>query len=629
MADIKNKIETEVKLDTSSAIISVNKLGDGIKNTSKDLEEGAKDTGKLAKEQKALKKSSEGASSGMAGLDKASGGLLSSFKALLANPIGIVLAALVGVFALLSKVVGRSGKASETFSKIGTKLSGVFNGILAVLEPVVEFIGEKLLKAMDDPLQSIKDLGTAIKENLLNRFEGLLIIGNAVKLFFEGEFGASAKLAKEGLLQFGTGVTDVEQKLKDLAETAAENFNKAATATEGLANKERRLLANRQALEKQQLTSLRLAEEQRQIRDDTSKDIEDRIAANTKLGAILEEQGKIEMALAEQALGIAQQEVTASGQTIENLTALGDAELKLLEIQERITGQRSEQIVNEVGLLKERADLIQADIDIAAEDEVTKAERASRDIDAQIEIDALKLEQLMLAGENTLQAELDILDRRMAQELDNADLTANEKLLIEAQFKDAKEKLTKAREEGERKAVEVTAALAIGAAADVFGFNKEVAIAEMLIAAPKAIGSVWAVAGKKLTLPAILAHGIGGTAIVLAPIIKGLSEIKKARFPATRGRVSGGGTRGGGGSISGSIGGGGAGNTNITPELISDISANNAARLGIDPALGAAATAAAASNVAGETSSNVVFSESRFQDFKAQVDFKEEKITIG
>ena len=367
-----------------------------------------------AKQQAKLNEKLDESKDSMKNLDDATGGVLGKMKAFVANPIGAVVIAIAGAFALLKEAVSRSGKASTTFNKIGAKLTGIFNGILAVLEPVVEFIGEKLLAALEDPIGALKELGDAILENIINRFKSVLVFGDAIAELFKGNFKQAGKLAKDAFLQLATGVEDAGEKIAKFAEEAKENYESAANATNSLVDAEKRLARNRIALEKQQLTSLRLAEEQRQIRDNTSKSIEERIAANRKLGQILEEQTKKELALAQQALDIARAEQAATGDKIENIEAVGDAEIKLLEIRERITGQRSEQLTNENSLLKEKADLEKEEAVRLQEKAEKEAELRQRDIEAQIEYDAIKLELLKKKGEDTLAAELEILREKKA-----------------------------------------------------------------------------------------------------------------------------------------------------------------------------------------------------------------------
>ena len=732
MADIKNTIETEVKINTTSAQIQIAKFNsvasdsteeltdrieaknkavklqdqlqkaniEALKKEKKSLEgvvgqekklaavtkklnasrvKSVKETLKNAKAQKKLSVQLEDSKDSFKNLDDATGGLIGKFSALAKNPIMIAMAALAGIFTLLKGAVARSGKASETFSKIGAKLSGMLNGLMAVLEPVVVFIGEKLLKALNDPMGAIEDLGDSIKENLINRLEAFMVFGEAFSLLMEGKFSAAALKAKDAVLQLATGVKDLEGKMRKMAENAKIAFDEAAKATEALANKERRLLANRQALEKQQLKSLNLAEKERQIRDDISKSIDERIEANKRLGILLEEQSGIEMALAQQALGIANDELKATGQTIENLTAKGDAELKLLEIQERITGQRAEQIVNEQGLLLEKAefeklmrldairadeahiaarklmgenvhdeeiellkrkrdveletlrltqegkDAINAEFDLARDEKEKEKtdkieEKRLADEESDIELFELKMESDFERGERVLEQELMLLEMKRIQDVTAKDLTEKQIEVINKAAAAAKAKVTKASLIADKKEKELVIDNAMNGAAEVFGIAQEVAVAKMIMKAPEAVANSFAMASATYAPPMSMVMGALGAATTIVPIVKGLADIKKARFG--KGSKKGG---GGGQSISAGTGGGGG----ISSSAVGDIAANNASRMGIDPSMINGAENSAANRIAGGASANVILSESTASDFQRQVEVREERTTLG
>lgn len=630
MADQQNTIKTTVELDSDDAQQRIQKFGN---KASKSMDQVAKSTDEVAKSTEGLGNSSGKAKKGIEALDNASGGLLTSFKALATNPVGLILTALVGIFATLKAAVGRSGKATETFNKIGAKLSGIFNGILAILEPVVEFLGDKLLSALNDPKQAMIDLGNSIKENIITRFEGLLKLGGAVAALFKGDFKKAGELAKEGLLEVATGTEDVIGKLKEFGKEAVKNYNEAAIATDKLANAERQLVRNRIALEKQQLISLRLAEEQRQIRDDESKSIEERIAANKRLGEILDQQAQRELAIAQQNLNLARLEQQASGDTIENIEAVGDAEIALLEIRERITGQRSEQLVNENSLLKEQAELKQAEVEeqLKLEEEAKakeqeerelKEEQRQRDIEAQLELDEIELQRKRDLGEATLEDELAFLEAKRLQAVSQEGLRLKEIEVINQQAENAKEKMRKASEKAEKEKEEAVLNNAINSAVEAFGIAQEVAVARMIMAAPEAVAGSFKEAAKSYAPPLSLVMGALGAAGTVAPIIKGLGDIKKARFSKSKGGSTG-------GSINTSISARGSETpSSITPEVVSDIASNNSARLGLDSSIGDNATASASNNIRGGSSNDIVFSEAKYSEFQNQVEFKENKTTI-
>ena len=85
--------------------------------------------------------------------------------------------------------------------------------------------------------------------------------------------------------------------------------------------------------------------------------IEARIAANEKLGKILDEQVKVEKAASQARLDLVDQRIKSFGATTELLVERIQAETELVDIEERIIGQRSEQLMNLNSLLLEQKEL--------------------------------------------------------------------------------------------------------------------------------------------------------------------------------------------------------------------------------------------------------------------------------
>jgi hypothetical protein len=101
-----------------------------------------------------------------------------------------------------------------------------------------------------------------------------------------------------------------------------------------------------------QLSYQLLAEEARQMRDDEYRSIESRVEANTLLNEILTEQLEKEKGLVDQIVAgaAAQYEKIPS---IENEIALIQARTELTDIEERVAGQRSEFLMNQMALNRE------------------------------------------------------------------------------------------------------------------------------------------------------------------------------------------------------------------------------------------------------------------------------------
>ena len=663
-------------------------------------------TERNAKQQRKLADSYDNSKGSLNKLDNATGGMITRLKVLAKSPIILAITVMVGIFNVLKNAIGRSEKATESFAKIGAFVSGILNGLISVLEPIVELLGESLVKAIEKPGEAWESLVGVLqsgfnvwKTQILDRFLGNLKVlsgtfqKGVLKMRiawneFTGDSEETTELEKslnrvniqieEGYeahrianKQLVDGFNAVVSGVVSFGEKAKDAYDKVSSSTEELANSERRLVENGIALEKQQLTSLRLAEEQRQIRDDTSKSVEDRVSANIKLGKILDDQSERELELARLSLDIARKKVVANGNNIASLEEVGAAEIKILEIRERITGQLSEQIVNEVGLRKEAKDLEKAneqefydfkkglileesesktatierersenilalenlkiteeeksqllldiDTDYRAKKRDLKLEEDAVDIEAQLELDEIEIQRKRDLGESTLQLELDLLEKKRLQDVSAANLTAKQIEVINTKANKAKKDL-KDKEEATDKAVnKAILESGINMAADAFGIAQEVAVAKMLMAAPEALSNVWKNAADQKTLPQIILHGVVGTATVMGPIAKGLKDIKKTRFSKKKGGT------GGGGSISASSASSPVGVSNI-----SNLAESNASRLGTNSSLSSRASADAVNGgTLGGVSGNIIFSENAHNSFMDQVNFREDRTTLG
>ena len=233
----------------------------------------------------------------------------------------------------------------------------------------------------------------------------------------------------ETIAQLNQKITETKQNLTEVVdevvvagEQVATNFAEAVTevgnivtiatevATEGIKNisiesalatgtaladakKNEELLEIERA--SQQLQSQLFAENQRQIRDDTRKTLEERINANNELGRILEEQTAKEKEVVDEKVRIAQLELSTNETSVELKKKLAEAELGQLELQERIAGQKSEQLTNEASLEKELLD-VKNEVALA-----TMGEREQELLALKQDYDA-KLELARISGEETV-----------------------------------------------------------------------------------------------------------------------------------------------------------------------------------------------------------------------------------
>tara|TARA_R110002020_G_scaffold102751_1_gene241014 strand:- start:2406 stop:4448 length:2043 start_codon:yes stop_codon:yes gene_type:complete len=97
------------------------------------------------------------------------------------------------------------------------------------------------------------------------------------------------------------------------------------------------------------------AEELRQVRDDESKTLNQRTEANKQLGNLLTEQREKEIKNAEFSLGVKKRELAQDKNNVDLQIEVTNAKTKIAEIEERITGQRSEMLMNLNSLNREES----------------------------------------------------------------------------------------------------------------------------------------------------------------------------------------------------------------------------------------------------------------------------------
>jgi LAS superfamily LD-carboxypeptidase LdcB len=207
------------------------------------------------------------------------------------------------------------------------------------------------------------DIFTKIGTVIISVVRGLGLLGKAVGKVLRGEFAEAGDLAKQSFNGVKDAVVGNSESFGDFIKNAKDAAKETAQFAKNLVN-----LRNEVKLAEAQQRQLQLvyqkdAEIQRQIRDDISLTFEERIAANEELGKILDKQFAEEQALAQKKIDLAALELSRNKDNIDLQVALIDAKTEMADLDERITGQRSEQLVNLKGLEKEQADAIQAAID--------------------------------------------------------------------------------------------------------------------------------------------------------------------------------------------------------------------------------------------------------------------------
>ena len=330
----KEVLEMEVKSN-------IGEVADGVDKAAKSTENLAKQTDKV---DDATKKGA----TGFKGMGTAIKGVGTALKA-----AGIGLA--VALMAKLMEVFSKNQKTLDAFDIAMESLSIAFNDLFGFIEKNVGKITGFFKSIFEDPKQSLVDFGTAIKENLIERFNSLLDtfghLGKAIGHLFEGEFSEafnSVKDAGKESVDIWTGVDNSVDKLTTTMTNATETVKSATSTVE---------LNKAAELAQVQVQGLieeydRQAEKLRQTRDDETKTFDERIEANKKLGEVLTEQGVEMQKLVDIQVNAAQVEFNKN-QSQENLLRLTEALNEKKAVEAQITGFQSEQLTNQVSLEKE------------------------------------------------------------------------------------------------------------------------------------------------------------------------------------------------------------------------------------------------------------------------------------
>jgi len=314
------------------------------------------DIGKVVEQTEKLEGAAKKGQKGFKGIGTAIKGVGSALKA---AGIGLVVALLVK----LMDVFRNNQKVLDAFETGMTALNIAFNDLFNFLNDNIGAFTGFFKDIFENPQESLKAFGDMIQNNLIERFNSLLdtfgYVGSALTSLFKGNFGEAAefaKLAGKEMVDVATGIDNSFDKTVDIVTDAADaivDYSKKVLDN-AAAITETQKAANRAAVEFAKLNAqyLKDAEIQRQIRDDETKTFAERIEANNKLNEILAEQQELQREQVQIGIEAAQQQYNINASE-ENYIALQEEKIRMLELEETITGQLSEQKTNAVALEKE------------------------------------------------------------------------------------------------------------------------------------------------------------------------------------------------------------------------------------------------------------------------------------
>lgn len=320
---------------------------------------------------------------------KGLGGMTKGFKsmkvAIASTGIGLLVIALGSLAAAFS--------SSEEGQNKFNKLMGIIGSVTDNFVDLLADLGEKLIAAFENPQKAISDFAGLIKDNIVNRFEGLVELvpklGQAIGLLFEGKFGEAGKVAADAVGKVALGMESVTDSVAGAVEAAqdfaAELEADAAGAAKvadmrAKADKVERDLLVARAKQEAEIAELKLRSRQ-----------EDEFTAEERKAALVEAQALEDDLLAKEVEFL---QLRADAQVLENTFARSnkenlDKEAEALAAVEQVTTRRlTAQRATQRELTRVNREIERnAEAERKAAEATEKAEQKKRDARAKSEQD--------------------------------------------------------------------------------------------------------------------------------------------------------------------------------------------------------------------------------------------------
>jgi hypothetical protein len=530
------------RTDTGEVTKSFDEIIQGLEGVDKKAEETAKKTSKVGD---ASKKAGKTGAQGFKILDVA-------MKA-----TGILF--IVKKFMEFAGVLLENKKVAETLEVVMAGIGTVMNQLFEVAEP----LGNALINAFKNPMETIRTIGKAIKDNLITRFEGMLeflpAIGNAISLVFKGKWKEAGKVAADAAGKMVLGVEDITDKVAEAAEAVTEFANdfvadtkKAIQSSNDLTRAQQRLRDNQRDLNVEYAEARAEIEQLKQRRDDERLSIEERIAAAQEASDKDAEFAQKRMDIANAEVALIQQEIALQGETEERLDRLAEARIAAAEAAESSAAVQTELMTSIAGLQNE---------ELARQQEIIDKERERIDgiISRQSQID-----DILEAGMNR-----EIEKVREKYRILQEEATANGQILVGqseameaeiAAIRDKYAKQDKAREQAKYDGYVQMATNALGALMALneanageteaeqrraFEKNKKFSIAQAIITTAQAVAGQLAVPQDQLTGANFIKAAIAATTGIAQ-----IQKIRKTQFQSGTDETGGVTQPGGGGGAS-------------------------------------------------------------------------------
>ena len=438
--------------DEKVALKSVNKDRKEANATMKDSTANAKDySGVLG----IIDQKTGGAISGFTNLTGSVGGATKGFNLLKIAIIGTGIGALLIAITAVTAAFTSSEKGQNKFAKILAVVGSVVDNLVTLLSD----LGEKIISVFENPKQAIKDFSNLIKENIVNRFEGLMelipALGKAVSLLFKGEFSEAGKVAANAVGKVALGVEDVVGKTQ-AAISATKDFVDEIVKEGKIAGQIADQRAKADKLDRDLIIERANANRDRadllnKAADRENKNVQEKIGFLKEAGQIEEDITNKEIAAAQLRLQAKIAENAQANSTKEDLLEEANLKARLIDL-ETAKLRKAKMVTTQIATLTAEARATEA----AAQEIIDKKKEEDRlkaASDEEKRILAIKAitDKYKLEAELTELEQLLVDEEKRLKELELLDATEAEKAAIRAFYADKTEKAKEKNAEQEGK----------------------------------------------------------------------------------------------------------------------------------------------------------------------------------
>lgn len=163
-------------------------------------------------------------------LDKLSGGSVSSFSKMKGSVSSVITSfkslkfaiAATGIGALVIGIVAvkEAFTASEEGQNKFAKIMGIIGSVTGNFLDLLSDAGEKIIETFENPKQALMDFWQALKQNVVNRFVGLVEfipkVGKVIQQLWNRDFAGASETATNAIAKVTLGIDDAVGKTQEL-----------------------------------------------------------------------------------------------------------------------------------------------------------------------------------------------------------------------------------------------------------------------------------------------------------------------------------------------------------------------------------------------------------------------------